>query len=318
MNRSAYVIAAGLVFVFIIGLMLFVFRIYDFPMSGIFNSSTVVEQGDTVRVCENLTYGNRARNLFDLYIPAGADKRKEHALILFLHGGSWTSGDKSSMVEDCRYFAERGYVTATMNYSFLNMLAEDKVDFTTMLTEIATALSTIKGYAAAQGVNISKAALAGYSAGAHLALLYAYSMKELSPLPVLFVHSKAGPADFRTFSPSSPDVQDFMRNMGVANDEKSVHELMADDEVVAMIKAVSPVFYVKEGATVPAILSYGRVDSLVVWENVVSMMNALDDANVEYTLVEYPNSAHALDKDADSERRSVDAMLDYAKKYFEY
>ena len=84
-----------------------------------------------------------------------------------------------------------------------------------------------------------------------------------------------------------------------------------------MIQAVSPVFYVKSGAA-PAILSYGRKDGLVVWENVVSMMNVLDSAAVEYTLVEYPNSAHSLDKDADSAQRSVETMLEYAKKYFGY
>ena len=306
-------IAVGLVAAFAVGLLLFVSRVFDFSMP-VFDDAA---QGDTVRVCENITYGAKDRNTFDLYLPAGADKKSEHALILFLHGGSWTSGDKSSMTGDCKFFAEQGYVTATMNYSFLNMTGEEKSDFTTMMTEIAAALSAVKTYAAAQGVNITKVALSGYSAGAHLALLFTYSMAANSPLPVLFAHSKAGPADFRTFSPSSPDVQEFMGKMGVGNDEQSVKELLENEKVVAMIQAVSPVFYVKEGAA-PAILSYGRKDGLVVWENVVSMMNVLDSVGVEYTLVEYSNSGHGLDKDADSAQRSVDAMLDYAKKYFGY
>ena len=305
MNKNVYMI--------LVGLLAAIFGSCNFSL----NNGRVVEQGDTVRLYNNIAYGGKARNVFDVCLPAGADKRDEHALILFLHGGSWTSGDKSSMAEDCRFFAERGYVTATMNYSFLNMTGDEKVDFTTMMTEIATTLAAIKNYAAAQGVNVTKAALAGYSAGAHLALLYTYSMAAQSPLPVLFVHSKAGPADFRTFLPSSPDVQDFMAKMGVAYDEKSVQELFTNEKIVAMIQTVSPVSYVKSGAA-PAILSYGRKDNLVVWENVVSMMNALDAAGVKYTLVEYPNSAHGLDKDADSAQRSVDAMLDYSKKYFGY
>ena len=299
----------------IAGLMFFIFRNNDVSVNR--TCSNLAEQDDTVGVYKNIPYGGKERNLFDVYIPAAADKRDEHALILFLHGGSWTSGDKSSMAEDCRLFAERGYVTATMNYSFLNMNGEEKSDFTTMMTEISQALSAIKSYAAAQGVNVTKAALAGYSAGAHLALLYSYSMADNSPLPVLFVHSKAGPADFRTFSPESPDVQEFMGKMGVGNDKQSVQELFNSEKIVNMIQAVSPVSYVKKGG-VAAILSYGRKDSLVVWENVASMMNALDVAGVEYTLVEYPTSAHGLDKDADSAQRSVEVMLDYAKKYFEY
>ena len=232
MNKNVSMVAAGLVALFVLGLVVFAFRIYDFPMNGFFKSDNIAVPDDTVRVCENIAYGNKERNVLDLYLPAGAEKRDEHALVLFLHGGSWTSGDKSSMADDCRFFAERGYVTATMNYSFLNMTGEEKSDFTTMLTEIATALSAIKNYAAAQGVNVTRVALAGYSAGAHLALLYTYSMGEQSPLPVLFAHSKAGPADFRTFSPSSPDVQEFMAKFGVANDEKSVQELYKNEKIV--------------------------------------------------------------------------------------
>lgn len=316
MKRGTYAIGAGLVALFVAGLLIFAFKVSGFSVNGISEGDDAA-LNDTVRVCENLTYGGKERNVYDLYIPAAVDKREEHALILFLHGGSWTSGDKASMVDDCRFFAERGYVTATMNYSFLNMMGEDKVDFTTMMTEIATALSTIKDYAVAQGVNITKVALSGYSAGAHLALLYTYSMAGHSPLPVLFVHSKAGPADFRTFSPSSPDVRAFMAKMGVGSDEKSVRELLKNEKVVAMVQAVSPIFYVK-GEAAPAILSYGRKDALVVWENVVSMMNVLDANVVDYKLIEYPNSGHGLDKDADSAQRSVDAMLDYAKKFFGY
>ncbi len=304
-------ISAGLVLAFLAGLSLFALRVYDAP------AENIAEAVDTVAVYNNVTYGGKERNLFDVYVPADADKREDNALILFLHGGSWTSGDKSSMADDCRFFAEHGYVTATMNYSFLNMMGEEKVDFTIMMAEIAHALSAIKGYAAARGVNITKVALAGYSAGAHLALLYAYSMAENTPLPIAFVHSKAGPADFRTFSPSSPDVQQFMAKMGVAGDEKSVNELLKSEKIAAMTMAVSPVSYVKEGAA-PAILSYGCKDNLVVWENVVSMMNALDAKGVNYTMVEYPNSGHGLDKDAQSVQRSVDTMLDYAKKYFGY
>ena len=302
MKRGTYAIGAGLVALFVAGLLIFAFKACGFSVNGI-SEGDEAALNDTVRVCENLTYGGKERNVFDLYIPAGVDKREEHALILFLHGGSWTSGDKASMVDDCRFFAERGYVTATMNYSFLNMMGEDKVDFTTMMTEIATALSTIKDYAVAQGVNITKVALSGYSAGAHLALLYTYS--------------KAGPADCRTFSPSSPDVRAFMAKMGIGSDEKSVRELLKNEKVVAMVQAVSPIFYVK-GEAAPAILSYGRKDALVVWENVVSMMNVLDANVVDYKLIEYPNSGHGLDKDADSSQRSVDAMLDYAKKFFGY
>jgi acetyl esterase/lipase len=314
MNRGAYIIATTLVMLFFVGMAIFVLRAYDVPMNNLFNSSAAMEQADTVQVFENIKYGSKERNVLDIYLPAGIDKSAEHGVILYLHGGSWTSGDKSSMADDCRQFADNGYVTATMNYSFLNFTGEEKSDFKTMLTEIATALSTIKGYAAAQGVNITKAALSGYSAGAHLAMLYAYSMVENSPLPVLFVQSKAGPADFNTFSLDSPDAKEVMGRMGAEADSQSDAQRA---EIMSMMQAVSPVSYIKKGAA-PTLLAYGRKDTLVVWQNVVSLMNAFKANDVDYMLVEYPNSDHALNMDADSTKLTVERMVEFAKKYFGY
>ena len=314
MNKGAYIIAATLVLLFFAGMAIFVLRAYDVPMNNLFNSSAAMEQPDTVQVYENVRYGNRERNVLDIYLPAAIDKSAEHGVILFLHGGSWTSGDKSSMAGDCKLFAEKGYVTATMNYSYLNFSGEEKSDFKTMLTEIATALSTIKGFAAAQGINITKAALSGYSAGAHLAMLYTYSMVENSPLPVLFVQSKAGPADFSAFSLDTPDANEVLGRMGV---EADLQNEAQRDEIMSMMQALSPVYHVKKG-TAPTLLAYGKEDTLVVWQNVVSLMNAFKANNVDYTLVEYPNSDHALNRDADSTKLTEEKMTEFAKKYFGY
>ena len=39
------------------------------------------------------------RNIYDLYIPYSTEytKNKHNGIILFIHGGSWTSGNKSYM-----------------------------------------------------------------------------------------------------------------------------------------------------------------------------------------------------------------------------
>ena len=277
MNRSAYVISATLVLLFFVGMFIFVL------------------QTDGVQIHENVSYGTRERNILDLYIPANVDKDAEQGVILFIHGGSWTSGDKSSMTDDCKAFAEKGYITATMNYSFLNFADESKSDFATMLTEIAAALS-------------------GYSAGAHLSMLYAYSMLDKSPLPILFVRSKAGPADYRTFSPSSPDLQEILARMGNGN---ITADAMQSEQFIAMMQAVSPVTYVRSGVP-PTLMAYGKQDTLVTWANAVSLTNAFEGSGVKYTLVEYPNSGHALDKDAASEQLCNKTMEDYAVKYFGY
>jgi acetyl esterase/lipase len=53
----------------------------------------------------------------DLYQPAG-DTAPARPLIIWLHGGGFTTGDKASpqMVDIATAFARRGYVTASINY----------------------------------------------------------------------------------------------------------------------------------------------------------------------------------------------------------
>jgi len=52
----------------------------------------------------------------DIYMPD--EDSPSHPLIMFIHGGAFCAGDKedASVVDMCRWFASRGYVTASINY----------------------------------------------------------------------------------------------------------------------------------------------------------------------------------------------------------
>lgn len=54
----------------------------------------------------------------DLYQPIDADNRKLHPLLVLIHGGAFYAGDKSDtgFPEMAEYFAQRGYVVASINY----------------------------------------------------------------------------------------------------------------------------------------------------------------------------------------------------------
>ena len=67
-------------------------------------------------VVTNLSYGEGKENVYDLYIPKQLMNGKETSLILFIHGGSFTSGDKADEDMWCKYFASKGFITATTNY----------------------------------------------------------------------------------------------------------------------------------------------------------------------------------------------------------
>ena len=52
----------------------------------------------------------------DLYVPDNEDTQRP--LVVFTHGGGWSGGDKAGTreAEFCNYFAERGFVCASLNY----------------------------------------------------------------------------------------------------------------------------------------------------------------------------------------------------------
>ena len=62
-------------------------------------------------------YGIHERHRFDLFVP---EKLKIcDGIILFIHGGGWSQGDKSVHHSDCEYFCKLGYLCATINYRYV-------------------------------------------------------------------------------------------------------------------------------------------------------------------------------------------------------
>ncbi|THU32932.1 alpha/beta hydrolase [Niastella caeni] len=72
---------------------------------------------------QNVQYGSAADSggqttslLMDLYFPAGATTADKYPLVLMIHGGGFTSGDKNDIKTHCRILADSGFVTASINY----------------------------------------------------------------------------------------------------------------------------------------------------------------------------------------------------------
>ena len=140
-------------------------------------------------------YRRNKRNYFDLYIPylSLEKKNKYNGIMLFIHGGGWKFGSKENIEFFCSRYAKYGYITATMNHSFLNSKYEGYSIFRIM-DEITSCIQSIKDYLNDRGFDVNKLELAicGTSSGAHLGLLYGYSIKNC-PIPLKFLINIVGP-----------------------------------------------------------------------------------------------------------------------------
>ena len=140
-------------------------------------------------------YQKNERNYYDLYIPYSSLKRKDkyNGIILFIHGGAWIHGKKEHIAFLCSRYAKFGFITATMNHTYLNKKYKGYSIFRIM-DEIKSCIQNIKCYLKNEGFDQNKLELAigGISSGAHLSLLYGYSIKK-SPIPVKFLINFVGP-----------------------------------------------------------------------------------------------------------------------------
>ena len=142
----------------------------------------------------DVSYGDFERNTMDIYLPQKTQNNQAYGALMFIHGGSWTSGDKASEANLCRQFAEKGYITATINYHYIDF--DNPVS--TNMDDIEKAILKLQSFCSENGYNVTKLALHGFSSGAHLATLFSYSCPERSAIPLAFVVNMVGPADFNS------------------------------------------------------------------------------------------------------------------------
>ena len=135
-------------------------------------------------------YTTNERNVYDLYIPYSATKKKNqyNRIILFIHGGDWLKRNKTDFDVHCRTYGSLGFITATMGYTVL-LEQYGAYSMFRIIDEITATIKSIKKELVEKGFDGDKLemAMGGYSAGAHLCLTYAYGFAKDSVIPIKFV-----------------------------------------------------------------------------------------------------------------------------------
>jgi acetyl esterase/lipase len=108
--------------------------------------------------------------LCDLWEP-DPDMDRSGLSIIYIHGGAWQSFDKDVMTRPFfRHLTAQGHVVMDIAYRLAG-----ETDMCGMLGDVKRAIAWVKGNHATLGVDPARVVLSGGSAGAHLALLAAYT-----------------------------------------------------------------------------------------------------------------------------------------------
>lgn len=268
-----------------------------------------VEWDESVgEIYSNLDYENDNGNQYDLYIPSGLDKLENQYLILFIHGGSFNSGSKEDGESWCKYYATKGYITASVDYTLQNQGKDASIYL--MNEEIENAVTAIKQKTEELGYHIAGMAPCGVSAGGTLAMNLAYNGN--SAIPVKFVFQLAAPTYF------APSEWSLLMKVDRLDSEEKFCKMMTGKELEdydTEIQNISPACIVNEDS-VPSLIGYGLIDHCVPLSQKYYLMEAYDRDNVMYDYIEFPKSNHGMYNDLDKLQEFLDKSLEYARVYF--
>jgi acetyl esterase/lipase len=240
------------------------------------------------------TMGGQTQRL-DLALPAGEGP---HPLVVLIHGGGWSGGHRSAYHREMRLLAGQGYAAASVGY---RLAAAPRNVFPAAVEDVRCAVRWLRANADRYGIDGTRVAVLGSSAGGHLAAMLgtAADVEGLDgecPLPdvspaVAAVVAVAGPHDIRTAGSLDRSQRGMVENfLGVSPERDPQRALLA-----------SPAVHASPGGP-PFLLIHGTADDVVPVRQSRSIRDTLRAVGVPATLVELPGVGHAVAEFGDEAR----------------
>lgn len=223
----------------------------------------------------NVEYGSSEGQIFDIYLPE--NRTASTKVIILVHGGGWTEGDKTDMniIKDLIRQDLPHIAIVNMNYRLAD---EDNSPYPMQINDITTVVNFLKDHQEEYVISDDIAFL-GLSAGAHLSMLYSYAFDTNND--VKFVASVVGPTNFtdpQYLNNQDPIIEEILETYGI-------------EPSIEFLEEVSPYHQVTASAP-PTILFYGGQDPLIPTSQGIDLRDKLETLGVTHQFTLYPNSGH--------------------------
>ena len=234
----------------------------------------------------DVSYGDAEgkQNLLDAFYPDNHNSNTK--LIVYIHGGSWSRGDKSEFPKQLieELVGNRGYMVVSINY---RLVKDGQNLFPAQIEDVKKALEFLSSKAKRYGFNGNEFALMGGSAGAHLAMLYAY--KHDTKKQVKTVVNLWGPTDLTDKS---------IRPDGSDADNTVIRLLGTPDHKAQICVDASPLVHLTKETSVPTISFHGVEDPLVNVSQAENLHKKLQSLGTLSQLELYPKEKHGMSASA--------------------
>ncbi len=244
----------------------------------------------TVEVTWDVRFGEDPRHAADVYLPARRVPGAPLPTLVFLHGGGWIACDRKMVAPLARILAARGIAVVTPGYRLL-----PQCDSQTQRDDVMRAFAWVLGEGSARfGFDLSRLAIGGESAGAHLALRAAQAWPTTWPVPrgvigVYGMYDVQHLSDVRhpMFVPVRRALKEGRPFRTAASDHSALRPLAFKD--------------------VPVLLLHGEADTIVPVDQSHKLKDVLESHGHEVRLRTYPGVSHGFIYDGHPARRMMAA-----------
>jgi len=221
----------------------------------------------------DVSYGDTSDQVFDIYLPK--DRSLDTKLLVLVHGGGWSSGDKADMNGFKDFVIQELPELAVVNINY-RLADENNLPYPMQTDDISSVVNFLKANKEEYHIG-DDLGFVGISAGAHLSLLWAYALD--TEQKVNMVCSIVGPTNLL-----DPAYQN--------TDDETVKELIAqfglNNEI---LEEASPLQKLSGGAP-PTILFYGGQDPLIPVSQGVDLDSKLSELGIEHEFTLYETEGH--------------------------
>ncbi|TDW49589.1 acetyl esterase/lipase [Flavobacterium sp. 270] len=250
------------------------------------------------KTVQHLSYGKSSQQVLDLYLPDG--NLNNAPVIILLHGGAWSMGGLEYTSKHAQDISNLGFVVANVDYRYVT----DKISAKDLLSDIDDAVGYVSNVSNKYGFAKSGYHIVGISAGAHLALLYGYTKKNMKSITALCAPSRL----------DSLESLDFIKKNGhIDIIEKLAGAKLNENGDNAAFTAISPFNNI---TNTPTLLIHGDADPLVNVSQSQNLYKELKNKGIESNLIIRPGKGHDVGMNSpDTEIQNISDIASWVKNH---
>jgi acetyl esterase/lipase len=247
----------------------------------------LIMASDDIEITRNIEYGKGGK--VPLFLDLYRSKKNDQPVpgVIFIHGGAWAKGSKEVYHYYCVKYAERGYAVATIKYRL-----SDVAPFPAAVQDAKCAVRWMRANAGRYKIDPDHIAVAGGSAGGHLAMMVGYT-SDVAELEgdgghagvssrVQAVVNLYGPTDLTT---------DFARQAG------SVKKFLGGqsyEQAPKQYALASPITHLTKDDP-PTLILHGTIDQIVPISQADLLEKKLEELQVPYVYDRLKGWPHTMD-----------------------